>query len=153
MAGSFLHRVVLFFITENGLDFIRSGGVGGNIDLTIENSLEVEGTSVDGAFPSGILSDTRSSNSAGNVTIKTNNLYVDSDGLISASSLGNGEGGNITVDARNSVDVRGEISVRSSASGAAGTLTIDADSISLRDRGNLNGTTIFWTRRKYRSTG
>ena len=144
------------FVTGNDLKFIRSGGKGGNINLKIGESLKVKGTSADGRFSSSILSDTRSSSNAGNVTIETSDLYLGSDGLISTSSLDEGEGGNIAIDASNSVEVngagienlqaliidglkgklnptniKGGIAAYSIGNGEAGSITIDTDSLDL----------------------
>lgn len=93
------------FITPDGFSFIPFGGEGGNIDLKIDKLLKIEGTSVNGEFASSILSDTRSSSPAGNITIETSKL-INNDGLISTSSLGSGAGGNIAIDA-SSINIEG----------------------------------------------
>ena len=154
------------FITRRGLSFIRSGGKGGNIELEID-SLSIEGISADGVFPSSILSDTRSTSSAGNIAIETDDLYLDSDGLISASSFGNGRGGNITIDASNSVNIkgtgndnlqslivtgligesnlnntRGGIAAFTVDSGKAGSIKIDTNRLNL-DRGAIISTATY----------
>ena len=92
-------------ITRRGL--IPLGGRGGSISIDAAESLEVAGASVDEVFPSAILSDTRSASPAGNLTINTNNLSLNTFGLISASSVGSGAGGNIDINARDSVQING----------------------------------------------
>ncbi|MEL6930670.1 MAG: hypothetical protein AAFO95_18845, partial [Cyanobacteria bacterium J06600_6] len=146
----------IFINNDGGLDFIRSGGKGGDIDLKVDQSLEIVGVSTDGKFPSSILSETRTSNPAGNVKIQTGDVNINSEGLISASSLGNGVGGNIEIDANNSVnidgagvdslqslivnglqgqlnraDVKGGIAAFSIDDGEAGSVTINTNSLNL----------------------
>lgn len=86
---------------------IELGGKGGKIELDIGKYIAVEGTSADHKFSSAILSDTRTANLAGNLEIETGDLYLDSDAIVSASSFGNGKGGNIQIDARHSITVEG----------------------------------------------
>ena len=92
-------------ITRQGL--IPLGGKGGSISIDAPESIKVVGASADGIFPSAILSDTRSASLAGNLTIDTNNLVLDTGGFISASSVGTGAGGNITINASDSVQLNG----------------------------------------------
>ena len=91
-------------ITRMGL--IPVGGEGGNININAQ-SIEVGGASDDGVFYSSILSDTRTSNPGGNLTIDTGNLFLNQEGFISASSIGTGMGGDITINARDSVELEG----------------------------------------------
>ncbi|MBE9042820.1 filamentous hemagglutinin N-terminal domain-containing protein [Pleurocapsales cyanobacterium LEGE 10410] len=92
-------------ITGNGL--IPLGGRGGNITINAAEFIEVSGGSKDGVFSSSILSDTRTSNPGGNLTIDTGSLFLNPHGIISASSLGTGTGGNIVINAKNSVELKG----------------------------------------------
>ena len=92
-------------ITGNGI--IPFGGQGGNILLDVAEFIEVGGVSEDGVFPSSILSDTRTSNPGGNLTIDTGSLFVNPYGLISASSIGTGTGGDIIINAKDSVELKG----------------------------------------------
>ena len=92
-------------VTSNGL--IHFGGEGGHVVVNADESIAIKGRSEDQIFSSSILSDTISDTSAGNLTLNTDNLLVDSYGFISASSIGTGAGGNITVNARDSVQLNG----------------------------------------------
>ena len=94
-------------VNESGLYIIPLGGAGGNIELNISKSLKITGLSEDRSFPSSILSDTRTTNPAGNLTINTVNLLLDDNGLISASSIGTGAGGDINITARDSIELKG----------------------------------------------
>jgi filamentous hemagglutinin family protein len=94
-------------MTQDGFQLVPLGGKGGNIELNVAEFIKVGGNSVGSNLTSSILSDTRSYSSAGNLTINTGDLYVDADGLISASSVGYGAGGNILINARNAVKIDG----------------------------------------------
>jgi filamentous hemagglutinin family protein len=92
-------------LTNEGI--IPFGGAGGDITINANESVTVSGNSVDGRFASTINSDTRSNNPAGNLKIRTGDLFVESEAIISASSLGIGSSGKITIDAANSVKLIG----------------------------------------------
>jgi filamentous hemagglutinin family protein len=94
-------------MTKDGFQLVPLGGKGGNIELNVAEFIKVGGKSTGGNFTSSILSDTRSYSPAGNLTINTGDLYIDADGLISASSVGNGAGGNILINARNAIKIDG----------------------------------------------
>lgn len=93
-------------ITGDGI--IPLGGQGGNISLDATEAVEINGASAEGTFNSGILTDTRGSNPAGNLTIDTGSLTLRDRGFISASSIGTGMGGDITINARDSVELVGQ---------------------------------------------
>jgi len=94
-------------VTKDGFQLVPLGGKGGNIELNVAKFIQVGGKSAGDNFVSSILSDTRSYSPAGNLTINTGDLYVDADGLVSASSVGNGAGGNILINARNGIKIDG----------------------------------------------
>ncbi|GAB4189422.1 MAG: hypothetical protein Fur006_30730 [Coleofasciculaceae cyanobacterium] len=83
-------------------------GQGDGGTLTIKNSdfIEVVGTSPDGSFSSGIYADSVSTGNGGAIQINTRRLQLDN-GIINASTIGSGNGGNITIRAEESVEVIG----------------------------------------------
>lgn len=91
-----------------GGETIPLGGRGGNISIDAVESVEISGASGRGVFSSGILTETRGSSPAGNLTIDTGSLIVRDRGFISASSLGTGVGGKIEINAKNSVEIVGQ---------------------------------------------
>ena len=93
-------------ITGEGI--IPLGGQGGNISIDAAETVEINGASAQGVFSSGILTDTRGSNPAGNLTINTDNLILRDRGFISASSIGTGMGGEIAINAKDSVELVGQ---------------------------------------------
>ena len=91
--------------TGNGI--IAAQGQSGNININAAEFVEVGGISEDRLISSSIISDTRSSNPAGNITINTGSLFLNPYGSISASSLGTGTGGKIDINATDSVELTG----------------------------------------------
>jgi len=71
-------------------------GQGGNIDITAE-SIELTDTN-NINITSGIFSVTEAGGNAGNITIKTNSLHLN-EAIISTSTAGSGQGGNIDITA------------------------------------------------------
>lgn len=85
-------------------------GNGGSLTVNASDSVQVLGTSADGKFVSNLSTqaDTNTTGNAGNLTINTSKLLVLNGALVSASVLGTGEGGDLTVNASDSVQVIGE---------------------------------------------
>ncbi|HEY9833324.1 MAG TPA: filamentous hemagglutinin N-terminal domain-containing protein [Stenomitos sp.] len=83
-------------------------GQGDGGTLTIKNSdfIEAVGTSPDGSFSSGIYADSLSTGKGGAIEINTRSLLLDN-GIINASTVGSGNGGNITIRASEFVEVIG----------------------------------------------
>jgi filamentous hemagglutinin family protein len=92
-------------LTNQGL--IPFGGAGGDISIRADESITVSGSSFDGRFLSNIISDTRSSSPAGNITINTGKLLLENQAVISASSIDTGESGNLNINATESINLSG----------------------------------------------
>ena len=127
---------------------------GGTLAVRAAELVEVEGNSPSELPPSGIITQTIGTGKAGDITIETGRLIV-RDGIVSASTLGLGSGGNLAVSASDSVEVsagvtdgfpRGLVNV-SLGAGNSGNLTIDTGRLLVRDgafvasgtRGSGNG--------------
>ncbi|NER33386.1 MAG: filamentous hemagglutinin N-terminal domain-containing protein [Oscillatoria sp. SIO1A7] len=130
------------------------GQPGGVVTVRAAELVEVEGNSPSELPPSGIVNQTIGTGTAGDVTIETGRLIV-RDGIISASTLGSGNGGNLAVRASDSVEVsagltdgfpRGLVNV-SLGAGNSGNLTVETGRLVVRDgafvasgtRGSGNG--------------
>jgi filamentous hemagglutinin family protein len=81
-------------------------GNAGNVQI-IANQIIVDGTTSDGEFATGIVSQVApmAIGSGGNVTIETDSLTVSNGGTVSASTFGNGKAGTVRVKA-NTIDVK-----------------------------------------------
>lgn len=89
-----------------------SAGNGGNLSVKAADSVEVVGVDPPddenlGLLFTGLLTDANSTGAAGNLTIQTTRLQVRDGGRITATTLGAGNGGNITVNAPESVELIG----------------------------------------------
>ncbi|MDJ0715509.1 MAG: hypothetical protein QNJ54_14985, partial [Prochloraceae cyanobacterium] len=77
----------------------------------------------------------------GNLTIDTNSLRLENGGLISASTFGEGNAGNLTVRAAQEIVLRGSAlfaNVNQGATGNGGNLTIDTNSLRLENGGLIS---------------
>ncbi|NEO81033.1 filamentous hemagglutinin N-terminal domain-containing protein [Moorena sp. SIO4G3] len=83
-----------------------SEGDGGNLTVDASESVQVIGTSAD-EFPSSLSALTSRTGKAGDFSITTGQLIVSDGARVSASAFGEGDGGNLTVDASESVQVIG----------------------------------------------
>src|SRR5205823_3086695 len=127
----------------------RGDGNGGNIlvnahSLLIDSQTETQ---------SGILTESSpisgGKGHAGNITVNvTDNLTLLSHGLISASTSGQGDSGNINVTA-NSLSISGfnaagpsQISSETSGSGNAGSIAVQAGEVSLAAGGQISSSTV-----------
>ncbi|HBL12086.1 MAG TPA: filamentous hemagglutinin [Cyanobacteria bacterium UBA11162] len=115
-------------------------GTGRGVDLKVSasESVELVGTSPDGAFPSGLFAQVEEGalGNGGTLTIETERLLVQDGSQISAATFGAGRAGNIRVSASQSVELVGtapdEIipsglftQVEQGATGNGGDLTIE----------------------------
>ncbi|MEO1005638.1 MAG: S-layer family protein, partial [Cyanobacteria bacterium J06638_38] len=83
-------------------------GDGGKITINTSDTISVEGEDPDG-FSSGIYSLVEESGigNAGEIKINTNNLSLKQGGLVSTTTLGQGNGGEITIDASGTISIDG----------------------------------------------
>ena len=107
---------------ENGGQVATKAFVGGNAgDLTVIASDAVEGIGCSLlSGPRSLFTDTLSSGNAGNLTINTGRLIIDT-AQVRSETLGAGSGGNLTVNAREYVEVRGRFNAEFPASLTAST--------------------------------
>ncbi|WP_414581820.1 filamentous hemagglutinin N-terminal domain-containing protein [Scytonema sp. PCC 10023] len=127
-------------------------GKGGNLTVNASEKVEVTGTSANGRRAS-LSTDTDSKSkeaTAGNLTIYTPVLQVRDGAIVSASTDGAGNGGNLTVNASEKVEVTGTIpngqsgsrlAANTSGTGNAGNLTINTGRLVVKD--SQVGTTTF----------
>ena len=117
---------------------------GGGIQVTA-SSVELQGTLPGaGDRPAGFFSQARDVGAAGDITVNTENLTVKDGAFISASTIGDGQGGAIDINASKSVSLSSSngsfsgISSSTFAGGQAGNVDIDTPQLTIQD-----GTQIF----------
>ena len=118
-------------------------GSGGNLTINATESVHLIGTSADGLFSSGLFTQTQGTGNGGTLKIITPVLLITDGAQVSASTFGEGDGGNLTVDATESVQLIGVDSVDGIGSsglftvaretGNAGELKISTERLSVRD--------------------
>ncbi|WAN69385.1 S-layer family protein [Moorena producens JHB] len=82
-------------------------GDGGNLRVDASSTVQLIGTNADGQFPSGLFTQTQGTGKARDLSITTGQLMVSDGAQVSASTFGEGDGGNLTVDASSTVQLIG----------------------------------------------
>ncbi|MFM6367545.1 MAG: hypothetical protein ACKPGN_04820, partial [Dolichospermum sp.] len=90
-----------------------------------------EGVNVGGELTSRV--NDKAVGDSGGITIDTSTLTLENDGIISASTFGKGNAGNIEIQATEGVNVRGELAsrVNDTGEGNSGGITIDTSTLTL----------------------
>jgi filamentous hemagglutinin family protein len=130
-------------------------GRAGNLNVTARESVEVIGTSANGATPSGLFTSVGAGakGAGGNLTLDTGHLSLRNGALVLTTTFGEGQAGDLNVTARESVEVIGTsangkfssgllASVGAGAKGAGGNLTLDTGRLSLRDGAQVSSGTF-----------
>lgn len=120
-------------------------GPGGNLRINAD-TISVSGTSSDGLFPSRISTATFGSGDAGDLTINTRQLSVQSGGIISTNSISSnfnaGSSGNLTINASDSITLSGTsangqilsaLSTDTFGPGTAGELRLNTQRLTVQD--------------------
>ncbi|NMF63186.1 two-partner secretion domain-containing protein, partial [Brasilonema octagenarum] len=127
------------------------GGDGGNLTVTADR-VELIGTTADGEFSGGLFAQQNTQDAtanAGNLTINTRELLMQSGAQVSASTFGAGNGGNLIVTSDKvkliGTTTDGEFSSglfaqqnTSGATGNGGDLTINTRELLVRDRAGVS---------------
>ncbi|NEO80240.1 S-layer family protein [Moorena sp. SIO4G3] len=82
-------------------------GDGGKLTVNADSTVQLIGRSADDRVPSGLFTQTNGTGKAGELKITTEQLMVKDGATVSASTTGEGDGGNLTVDASESVQLIG----------------------------------------------
>ena len=118
-------------------------GDAGNLSIEATELVELRGV-FDSNTPTGLVVGAQQAETTGNggdLQISTPQLIVRDGAVITATTLGSGNGGNIQIDATNTVNVfnNGSISVNSQSQ--AGNLSIQAHSLALENGASLSAST------------
>ncbi|OKH30836.1 hypothetical protein NIES2119_30140 [[Phormidium ambiguum] IAM M-71] len=150
-------------IVQEGAQIATStfgAGKAGNLIINAVDSVEVSGNSA--GFSSSIVSQVipqfedeqifPATGSGGNLSITTKRLLV-ADGVISASTFSEGQGGTVTINATNTVEIRGialfngdeipsGLFATTESSGSGGNLTINTRRLIVQDGGQIAASTL-----------
>ncbi|MGF2010330.1 filamentous hemagglutinin N-terminal domain-containing protein, partial [Nostoc sp. DedVER01b] len=117
--------------------YTGSQGSGGNIFIDTRDAVTFDGTNGENV-PSAAYTFAAGSGNGGNVQVKTGTLTLTNGGVVNASTTSKGNGGNITIDARDRIFIDG-VSTTGYASGLFSTVNQNA----VGNAGNINLTTDF----------
>ena len=137
------------FLVQDGAQ-ISAGtfgaGNGGNLTINATDFVQVIGRSENGQVPSGLFSTAENpgfAGSAGDLTITTSNFLVQDGAQISASTFGQGNGGNIKLNVDDTILIEGTDSgifstAETGSTGNPGSITIDPEQVTIRDGGFIS---------------
>ncbi|MGQ4650384.1 two-partner secretion domain-containing protein [Lyngbya aestuarii] len=124
---------------------------GGTLSVFASESVQLIGTSANSEFASGLFTQTEGSGAAGELTIETSKLIVRDGAQVSASTLGEGQGGTLKVKASESVEligsspegvVSGLFAVVQQGSGTAGDITIETGELIAQDGAQVTASNL-----------
>ena len=121
-------------------------GNAGNIEITATDTVRINGDP-NSEIPTGIFSIVTlfGVGNGGDITINTNSLSLSNIGLIDASTVGQGNAGNIEITATDNItlDIFSSIAsvVDLNAAGDGGDITINTNSLSLNNEAQINSST------------
>jgi filamentous hemagglutinin family protein len=118
-------------------------GQGGNVNINVDDTLTIAGENVPGILAT---LGAGASGSGGDINIQTGNLVVKNGGLISASTSGQGDSGNLSITADNSIALDTDSTIANNvqdinAVGDAGKIEITTDSLSANKGSQINSFT------------
>lgn len=110
-------------------------GNAGNIQINAD-VVDISGSVPSSGFPSGLFTSTDTAFRAGNIIVNTRTFQVSDGAALSARSRGNGQGGDIRVNATSSFTAvnRGQLVTATFGEGQAGNIFVNA-----KDQVNITG--------------
>jgi filamentous hemagglutinin family protein len=150
-------------ITTSNLTLTNGGGIfastegkgdGGSINIDATESIKIDGTSDNGIFASGLFNAVQQADAVGNggaLNITTPNLTLTNGGQINASTVGQGNAGNITINATDisfdgvgsdGIASRAVNNVEEGAVGKGGELKITTANLDLTNGGGISASTL-----------
>jgi large exoprotein involved in heme utilization and adhesion len=125
-------------------------GQGGNLTVDASQAVQLLGTSANGQSPSTLRTETEGTGDAEDLTITTPQLLIQDGALVSTLHDGEGEGGNLTVDASQAVQVLGtsadgqlpsRLTTGTEGTGKSGDAIVDTKRLLVRDGAEITTTT------------
>ncbi|MEL7039131.1 MAG: S-layer family protein [Cyanobacteria bacterium J06592_8] len=139
-----------YLIVQDGGQILTTtfgNGNGGNLTITAEE-IELAGTAADSRFRSGLATSVqpKAVGNGGTLTINTQRLLVRDQAFVSADTFGNGNGGTLSITARD-IQLVGTRSLLSAsvlpgATGNGGTLTINTQRLVVQNGGQIATATL-----------
>jgi large exoprotein involved in heme utilization and adhesion len=130
----------------------RAYGAGNGSDVFISSKFtEITGVSLlDPSFVSGLIATTTSSGNAGNILIETDTLQISQGGFIVSTTFGQGQGGNVRVNAtrveiigvNELTEIPSAIAANTINEGDAGNLIINTSQLAIKKGGRIDSSTL-----------
>ncbi|NEQ83047.1 MAG: S-layer family protein [Moorea sp. SIO2I5] len=126
-------------------------GDGGNLTVDASEKVQLIGTSANGRFSSGLFTQTQGTGNAGELKITTGQLMVSDGAQVSASTFGEGDGGNLIVDASSTIEIIGNsangrfssgLFTQTEGTGNAGELKITTGQLMVSDGAIVSASTF-----------
>nr|MDJ0773081.1 S-layer family protein [Mastigocoleus sp. MO_167.B18] len=126
-------------------------GASGKLTVKAFNSIELIGERGDGSVPSGLFSDNHSSKKSAGVSIETGTLNIRDGARISASTFAGGDGGQVTIQAKDSEltgsSQTGESSgifnnVEAGATGQGGNISFTTERLQIYEGAQISASTF-----------
>ncbi|AUB40475.1 Large exoprotein involved in heme utilization or adhesion [Nostoc flagelliforme CCNUN1] len=144
--GGDINIITRSLSVKNGAELNASTlgqGDAGNITIQARDTVSFDGVYDELASGASSIVNTRAVGKAGDINITTGSLLITNGAVLTASTLGQGDGGNVTIFASDFVSFNGLDSgvlniVESGAVGNGGNVTIYADTFSLTDGARLD---------------
>ncbi|MFM6349259.1 MAG: beta strand repeat-containing protein, partial [Dolichospermum sp.] len=120
---------------ENGFISTSTYGKGDAGNIAIKAT---QGVTIGGFLSSGVTA--KGEGNSGDITITTPTLNLENGGIISTSTSGKGNAGNVVIKATQGVNVRGDLSsgVFNTGEGDSGGITIDTSTLTLENDGIIS---------------
>lgn len=144
------------FINDDANLAFSGGGDGGNISITVQDTIKILGIPRDPRFASGINSSSFTNGAAGNIAISTDKLIIRDGSEIAATTIGSGNGGNINISAIDSIELFGTTTVNNmqrggliatsgrtafpelNANGDSGDIQIDTGAMNIKEGASID---------------
>ncbi|QLE54312.1 filamentous hemagglutinin N-terminal domain-containing protein [Nostoc sp. TCL26-01] len=138
--------------------FVQASGDAGEIIINASDSIKILGTTIEGEFPTAIVSQVTETGTGkgGNIIIHTNQLLIGDGAIVDASTFGAGSAGNVIITASDSIELIRSSDIRvpsgifaqvadimTDKAGNAGSITIETKRLVV-----LNGAQILTSARR-----
>ncbi|KST69243.1 beta strand repeat-containing protein [Mastigocoleus testarum] len=126
-------------------------GASGQLTVKASNSIELIGERGDGSVPSGLFSDNHSSEKSAGVSIETGKLNIRDGARISASTFAGGDGGQVTIQAKDyeliGSSQTGKLSgvftnVEPGATGQGGNISLTSERLQIYEGAQISASTF-----------
>lgn len=141
-------------LTNGSVILIQNQGLqpSGNLSINAVESLELNGTSINGSVPTTIRTQPVNGGNGGDIIVSTGRLVIQDGAGINSTTYGFGKGGNLNITVSDAIDVLGSSPIRPSfnsnlaaytfGTGNAGNVTVSTKDLTITYGGAVNSSTL-----------